>query len=237
MFRYSKTLNPSNDATDDKSKNMSSFRSLLYDDRYLSDRFYNDRYYHDRLTSLNGRNYWNHHYWGDRYNHHHWADRYNHHWDPYYNHRYYNNWYTNQDGTLRFPKGSVVTATSKAPSTSETRLWFPAPYTPPIWSAAIKNADVKVVEAQPAPLKRSNSFVSVTESKNETRVNDSYDVKYDYKYEEAVDGKSIKNSSSKCMSKSCSDMDVVSCILIENIPYDWSKNIPYDRDRWSMNLF
>jgi len=225
MFRYSKTLNPSNDATDDKSKNMSSFRSLLYDDRYLNDRFYNDRYYHDRLTSLNGRNYWNHHYWGDRYNHH-WADRYNHHWDPYYNHRYYN-LYTNQDGTLRFPKGSVVTATSKAPSTSETRLWFPAPYTPPIWSSAIKNADVKVVDAQPAPLKRSNSFVSVTESKNETRVNDSYDVKYDYKYEEAVDGKSIKNSSSKSMSKSCSDMDVP----VNNVTYVFETDKEGDKHR------
>ncbi len=204
MFRYSTTLNKSSsDFTDaDKSKqNMSSLRSLLYEDRYLSDRYYNDRYYHDRLTSLNGRNYWNNHYWGDRYNYLWGSDRYNY-WDPYY-HRYYN-WQTNQNGTLRFPKNApVVTATSKvAPLPSETRVWFPAPYTPPLWSAAIKNSDVKVVEA--TPLKRSNSFVSVSESKNETRVNGELsESKYDYKYQE-------QNAGSKIMSKSCSDMDVVS---------------------------
>lgn len=196
-----------------------SFKSLLHDERYFSERYHPERYYHDRFTTLNGRNYWNKHYDGR------WNKHYDGNWHNYYDgyvpanwHRYHDSYwnpywhrYTNPHGTLRFN----VKAPEAPKVKSETSVFYPAPYTPPIWTAPPKTTEVKIVEN--IPLKRSNSFVSVSETKNESCANDKYDMKYDYKYQEEVDGKSISNSTSKCISKSCSDMNCE--IPVNNVTY------------------
>jgi len=186
-----------------------SYRSLLN----FEDRYYPDRYWHDR-------SYWPRH---DRY----WP---RHHWSPHFYNNYYryNHGYTNDHGTLRF--NSVVPVTSTTP----TRVYYPgssiytAPYTPAVWSLPPKSTELKI---ERMPLQRSNSFVSIVETKDEKRDSDNnYDVKYDYKCVEENDNKSVKQSNLKIMSKSLTNMGSFDpCVNVK--PVVNSVTYVYDDDK------
>jgi len=166
-----------------------SLRNLLYDDRYFADRYYYDRYYSgERYHYPNDRYYWDRYYWRD--------------WHRYYPRHYWNYWTdkkeekkTDNSDTLRF---------NRHLENPPTRVYYPltAPYTPPLWTAPV--GVPPEVRLERVPLRRSNSYVSVTtETKDETKVDDKVVESKTESVQEEDDGKSIR---SKVVSKSMSNM-------------------------------
>lgn len=201
----------------------SSLKNLLYDERYANygDRRYHgwhDRYWSDRFYDGDRHYHWNHPLGRSYYHNRHWPLHY---WNP----KYYENWSNKSDeGTLRFNRHTEVPTT---------KLYYPAGhpyhgnhpyplghpwydsyygnykhpwhdgYAPPMWTAPanLKPAEVKI---ERMPLKRSNSFVSVVETKAEGE-------------EQCVEeSKSIKANSG---SKSCSNMDTEIKPVINNVSF------------------
>lgn len=123
---------------------------------------------------------------------------------------------------------------------SPTRLYYPRSYHTQLTHAPLFHRPLvhtplyheHEVKIERIPLQRSNSYVSVVESKNETRDNDNYDYKYDYNYVEETDNKSIKRSHSKSMSNISKSMSCISndfCAPVVK-PVVNSVTYVYDRD-------
>lgn len=205
---------------------MSSLKNILYDerysdynhrywgdrfyDRYWGDRFYDKDYLHRYWTDKDFKDYphryWNHHPLGRSYYHH----RY-HHWPlHYWNPKYYENWSNkNEEGTLRFNRHTEVAPTTKV-YYPVGHPWYDS-YVPPLWTAPVANLKPAEVKIERMPLKRSNSFVSVVETKTETS-------------EITEENKSIKANTA---SKSCSNMET-EIPVINSVTYVHDKD---DKDQ------
>lgn len=183
-----------------------SYRSLLnFDDRYSPDRYWQDHRY---TTATAPRHY-------GQYGHRYWSPHY------YNNHYRYNHGYSNDVGTLRF--NSLRTDTPTRVYYPESPVYTAPAYTPAVWTIPPKATELKI---ERMPLQRSNSFVSIVESKDEKRDSSRhYDVKYDYKYVEANDNKSV---TSKIMSKSLSNMGSFDACVV---PVQNSVTYVYDDDK------
>lgn len=177
-----------------------SLKKILYDDRYFHDRYFHDRYFYDRYfhdrynTTLNPRHYWNY----------------------YYPHWYRSNW--NEHGTLRFNRHHEVPIPASA---STTKLYYPSAYTPPLWAAPRGATEIKI---ERMPLQRSNSYVSIHETKNETVTDENVETKYECSVEEKNDNGLKANSG---MSKSMHNMgssDVKPVVNSVTYVYDTDKD-------------
>lgn len=163
-----------------------SMKSVCIEDPYLSEKYWTNRYFTEYRTSpLYGRSWrdWNH---------------------PSYGYRYISP--RESDDTLRFnrhvhPSVYYPQQQQQQQNVVETQQ--------PVLKPGTER--VEQIKIQRMPLKRSNSFVSLIETKSEVCDDDGkYDCNYDYNYlEELGDCKSIRKthkSSISNMSKSMSNM-------------------------------